>query len=174
MELLEARDFERLTMEGVARKAGVSKQTIYRWWPSPAAILMDALNERARLLVSEVDTGSLAEDLRVFIRSTVEGLRAGTGPLVATLMAKAQLSDDFGRTFRTELLARRRGALRLLFERAQTRGEITKTIDLDLLVDIAFGTIWYRLLAQHAPLSRRFSDQLTSTLLELTGARSLT
>jgi AcrR family transcriptional regulator len=172
VELLEARDFERLTMEGVARKAGVSKQTVYRWWPSPAAILMEALNELARVQVNEVDTGSLAEDLHVFIRSTVEGLRTGTGPLVATLMAKAQLNDEFGRTFRMQLLDRRRGALRLVLERAEARGEIEKGVDLDLLVDVAFGTIWYRLLAQHRPLDRRFSDQLTSALLELAAKES--
>jgi AcrR family transcriptional regulator len=167
IELLESRDHAQLTMEGIARRARVSKQTVYRWWASPADVLMEALNDRARAQVVESDTGSLARDLRAFVASTVRGLREGSAPLVATLMAKAQLDEEFGKTFGREFLARRRKALRTLFERAQKRGELAAGADLDLLVDIAFGTVWYRVLGRHGPLDDRFADRLADALLLL-------
>jgi AcrR family transcriptional regulator len=167
LELLEEEGYGRVTMEGIAKRAGVSKQTVYRWWPSPAAVLMEALNQLATVLVPDTDQGSLERDLRTFIRRTVSGLQRGAARLVASLMAEAQRDEDFAPAFREEFLARRRGAMRELLERARDRGEVAADADLDLLVEIGFGTIWYRVLGRHAPLSRRFADELTDALLAL-------
>ena len=167
LELLEHEGYGRLTMEGIAQRAGASKQTLYRWWPSPAAVLMESLSERASALVPDEDRGSLMLDLRTFVRRTVAGLREGAAPLVAGLMAQAQLDRRFGAAFRQQFLSRRRRALRAVLERARDRGEVAVGADLDLLVDIGFGTIWYRVLSQHAPLSRHFADHLTHALLTL-------
>jgi AcrR family transcriptional regulator len=167
LELIEADGYGRLTMEGIAKRAQVSKQTIYRWWPSPPAVLMEALNERAQTLVPRRDLGSFEANLRSFIRRTVAALRNGLAPLVAHLMAEAQRDSDFAATFGEQFLARRRDALHALFIQGQTRGEIRPDTDSRLIVEIAFGTIWYRLLAKHAPLDRRFADQLTDALFTL-------
>jgi AcrR family transcriptional regulator len=167
LDVIEADGYGRLTMEGIAKRAGVSKQTVYRWWPSPAAVLMEALNERASALVPHRDLGSLERNLRGFIRRTVAGLRNGNAPLVAGLMAEAQRDQQFAATFRDQFLARRRAALHELFDEAAQRGELDSDANIDLLVEIAFGTIWYRVLGKHGPLSRRFADQLTDALLAL-------
>jgi AcrR family transcriptional regulator len=166
-QLLEERGFGSLTMEGIARRAGVSKQTVYRWWPSTAEVVLEALNERASALVGDQDLGSLEADAREFVRRTVAGLSGPTARIVAGLMAEAQLDDAFADSFRDGFLARRRQALRLLLERARSRGQVDADVDIDLLVDLAFGTIWYRLLGRHASLSTRFADQLTDALLAL-------
>jgi len=115
--------------------------------------------------------GSLTLDLRRFLRRTVAGLREGAAPLVAGLMAEAQLDESFAVAFREQFLARRRQAMRALLERARDRGEVDADADLDVLVDIGFGTIWYRVLGQHAPLSRRLADQLTDALRALCTTR---
>jgi AcrR family transcriptional regulator len=167
LELLETDGYGRLTMEGIAKRAEVSKQTIYRWWPSPAAVLMEALNERAQQLVPGRDLGSFEPNLRAFIRRTVTALHGGLAPVVASLMAEAQRDPEFAATFGEQFLARRRDALHALFVEARTRGEIGPDTNSRLIVEIAFGTIWYRLLAKHAPLNRRFADQLTDALLIL-------
>jgi hypothetical protein len=57
--------------------------------------------------------------------------------------------------------------MRTLLERGRERGEVAAGADLDLLVDIGFGTIWYRVLSRHARLNRRFADELTDALLAL-------
>jgi AcrR family transcriptional regulator len=170
LELIETDGYRRLTMEGIAKRAEVSKQTIYRWWPSPAGVLMEALNERAQTLVPGRDLGSFDLNVRAFIRRTVTALHDGLAPLVAHLMAEAQRDPEFAATFREQFLARRRDALHALFDQARTNGEIDPDTDTRLVVEIAFGTIWYRLLAKHAPLNRRFADQLTDALLALATA----
>lgn len=167
VELLREEGVGGLTMEGIARRAGVSKQTLYRWWASPADVVMEAATQLAAGLVPEQDSGSLPVDLRDFVRRSVEGLAGGLAPIVAGLMAKAQLHEAFGAAFRDRFLARRRGALRRLLDRARDRGELAADIDVDLLVDVMFGTLWYRVLARHAPLSQAFADQLTDALLAL-------
>lgn len=82
-------------------------------------------------------------------------------------MAEAQRDQQFGGAFRDEHLARRRRAQRALFEQGLQRGEVASDANVDLLVEIAVGTIWYRVLAKNGPLSRRFADQLTDALLAL-------
>jgi AcrR family transcriptional regulator len=164
LDQLETDGYGRLTMEGLAKRAAVSKQTIYRWWPSPAAVLMEALNEGASKLVPDRDLGSFERNLRNFIRRTVAGQQA---TLAASLMAEAQRNQQFAGAFRDQYLAGRRAALRALFEQGRQREEVASDADIDLLVEIAFGTIWYRVLAKNGPLSRRFADELTHALLAL-------
>jgi AcrR family transcriptional regulator len=168
LDLIQTDGYRRLTMAGIAKRAAVSKQTVYRWWPSPASVLMEALNEHASTVVPDRDLGTLEQNLRSFIRRTVAALHDGTAPLVATLMAEAQHDPEFSATFGEQFLARRRAAMRALFEQARQRGQIGPDPAIDLLVEIAFGTIWYRVLGHHAPLNKRFADQLTDALLTLT------
>src|SRR5215212_6785424 len=106
-ELIEREGYARVTMESIARRARVSKQTVYRWWPSKAAILLEALNEGAAAVSPLRDTGSFETDLRTFLRSTVAGA-ARNGRLLAALMAEAQFDDDLAEAFRSGFLARRR------------------------------------------------------------------
>jgi AcrR family transcriptional regulator len=167
LALLDADGYGRLSMEGIAQRAVVSKQTIYRWWPSPAAVLMEALNERAAMLVSDRDLGSLERNLRGFMRRTVAALHGGLAGLVASLMAESQRDPEFAIVFREQFLTRRRAALAELFEQGRERGELAPDANVELLVEIAFGTVWYRVLGGHGPLSRRFADELTDALLTL-------
>jgi AcrR family transcriptional regulator len=154
-------------MEAIAREAGVSKQTVYRWWPTKAAIVLEALNEGAAEIAPATDTGSLSADLRRFLRRTVAGADGRNARLLAALMAAAQLDDAFAESFRTGFLARRRLALRELLQRGRDRGEMASSADLDFLVELAFAALWYRILVRHQPLGRHFADQLADTVLTL-------
>jgi AcrR family transcriptional regulator len=168
VELTERDGYGRVTMEGIARKAGVGKQTVYRWWPTKASIVLEALNEGATVIAPAPDTGSLEGDLRLFIRRTVAGASGeGNERLLAGLMATAQLDETFAESFRDGFLAGRRRLLRELLERGRGRGEIGGEADLDFLVEIVFATLWYRILARHRPLTRRFADKLADTVLAL-------
>jgi AcrR family transcriptional regulator len=165
-DLIERDGYGRVTMESIARHAGVSKQTVYRWWPTKAAILLEALNEGAAAISPLRDTGSFETDLRTFLRSTVAGARRN-GRLLAALMAEAQFDEDLAEAFRTGFLARRRGILGELLERGRNSGGLAATADTDFLVELAFATLWYRILAQNRPLNRTFADRLTDSVLTL-------
>jgi AcrR family transcriptional regulator len=167
VELVEEGGYPQLTMEGIARRAGVSKQTVYRWWPSRAAVVLEALNEGAATIAPLPDAGDLAADLRVFLRRSVLGARGRTARLLVALMAETQLDQTFGRSFRSGFLAQRRAVMVELLDRARARGEIAADIDLELIVELFFGALWYRLLAASGPVDRGFADQMTDALLEL-------
>jgi AcrR family transcriptional regulator len=158
------------TMDAIARRAGVSKQTVYRWWSSPAEILLEALNEGAAQIAPLDEQGDLEQDLRIFLRRSVLGARKPVGVLLAALMAEAQRDPAFGESFRAVFLAKRRGVLRELLAHSVQRGEIASDVDLDFLAELFFAALWYRLLAASGPLDRRFADDLTETLLTLARA----
>ncbi len=164
--LIEREGYGHLTIEAIARSAGVSKQTIYRWWSSKAEVVLEALNEAASAAAPLPDTGALATDLRTLLRTTVEGVGANA-LILAALMAEAQLDQTFARSFRSGFLARRRQVLVEVLQRARARGEVGGSVDTDFLVEIVFGALWYRVLARNAPLDQAFSEQLADSALAL-------
>jgi len=154
-----------MTVDALAAAAGVGKQTIYRWWPSKGAVLAEALTERAATEVADPDSGSVIADLEAFLVATFRNLRV---PAVATslraVMVEAQ-SDPGTAEVLAQFTTKRRIAMRRLLERGQRRGELARQADLDLLVEQAFGFIWYRLLVGHAPFTRDAATRLVRGLV---------
>lgn len=155
-----------LTMEGLARRAGVGKPTLYRWWPSPADIVLDAL-------LSEVDTEipvpkyeDLEQSLTRFLGDSMAALE-WCGVHLRYLMAQAQKDDGFRDRFRNRFTARRRGVLRAIFEEAAARGHLPAKLNPELLTDMVFGPMWYRLLTGHGPLDTAFARELAATVSRL-------
>lgn len=154
-----------LTIEGIAAEAGVGKQTIYRWWPSKADVLMEALTVKAELLVSTDDHGSYRDDLRSFLTQSFEiGRIDGVRELLAALMGQAQVDPEFGATFRERFLKRRRLALGVILERAVDRGDFPDGLRPETVADVVFGVIWYRVLASGGMPDDRLVDELTTML----------
>lgn len=154
-----------LTIEGIAARSGAGKQTIYRWWPSKADVLLDALATKADLHVPIPDEGSYAEDLRAFLAASFTlGSDRRVIDVLRALMAHAQIDDEFGDRFRVSFLYRRRGALAVILDRAQARGDLPPNLSPGTAADIVFGVIWYRILATRQPADSALIDELVSTL----------
>jgi AcrR family transcriptional regulator len=160
---LTDRGYAELTTEGIAARAGVGKQTIYRWWPSKADVVLDAILDRASSTVAVPDTGSLSADLSAFLVATFR--QRGQRQVLIGLMAQAVFDPVFAVAFRDRFLFSRRAALRGILVRAVERGEIRSDQDLELLIDVVFGVLWYRLLLDHAPLSEEAGEQLAALLV---------
>src|SRR5919201_1239571 len=148
---LEDRGYAALTVEGIAARAGVGKQTIYRWWASKADVVLDAMLDLAETRIAVPDEGSLEADLSAFLVATFR--ERGQRPVLVGLMAQALLDPAFAAAFRDRFLFGRRDALRGILRRAVQRGEIDSAVDLELVIDVVYGVLWYRLLLDHAPLS---------------------
>ncbi|MCX5196659.1 TetR/AcrR family transcriptional regulator [Streptomyces sp. NBC_00249] len=163
--LLVENGYGALTIEGVAKRANVAKSTVYRWWKSKPALVMDAYAHETATRVPEPDTGTLEGDLTAFLTDLY---RIGHDPVRAKaltgLMAEAQLDPAFAEAFRAWARTRRELVAGLL-TRALARQEIPPTTDLTHATDLVFGPFWYRLLVEHAPLDPTQAQAHAATVL---------
>jgi AcrR family transcriptional regulator len=161
-ELLAAGDGALITVSAIAQRAGVGKQTIYRWWSSKSAVLLDAMLHRADEVAPVPDSGDLYTDLRVFLRSTFAAAPGSRSLLLGVLREALGDPATMGRL--AAFTAARRDALAQVLERAQIRGQIPALEKPDTAVDQVFGLLWYRMIFDHHPLDEHAADDLASAL----------
>jgi len=171
LELLEAEGYGALTIEGVARQAGVGKQTIYRWWKCKAELVLEAYANHAASKIPVPDRGSVRGDLEAFLAAACKRLTDISGPIMRGLMADAVHDEEFREVLMNAFLGKRRDAMKEILERGVARGEVDAGADLDFACDLIFGPMWYRLLLQHGKLDARFARQLTGAVLTTLAAR---
>ncbi|WP_436531473.1 TetR/AcrR family transcriptional regulator [Actinoplanes sp. HUAS TT8] len=163
-ELVVEQGYAAASIEKIAQRAGVGKQTIYRGWPSKGDVLMEALARKADMYIPVPDEGSWAGDLRRMLDDSYALARAPQiAELLRALMVEAQLDRVFGERFRAEFLQRRRAALGVLVDRARGRGDLPATVTADVAADVVYGVLWYRLMAMPGP----FDDALAESLVAL-------
>jgi AcrR family transcriptional regulator len=150
-------------MEAIARRAGVSKETLYRWWRSKSEVILDALAERGRQTIPLPDTGALAGDLLAFLRATVDSADPTTVRLLHTIASAAASDEAFAAEVRDRFLATRRADLRQLLERGVERGEITPDLA-GFAVDLVYGSMWYRLIFQIGPLDYTWAEAVVASI----------
>lgn len=148
-----------VSIEAIAARAGVGKQTVYRRWPSKGAVLLDALLARGRELPPP-DTGDPRRDLVDYLSLIVTEIAERAGPALKGLMAEAQGDTGFAARFRDRFILARRAPLIGLLERAGIPAS-----ELEFTADLVFGPIWYRLLVGHAPLDAAFASALARRVL---------
>jgi AcrR family transcriptional regulator len=159
-ELLLEHGLNSVSMDAVAERAGASKATIYRWWPSKELLALDALFSQSDPGTSEAqDTGSLAGDLLALVRPWARQLaKKPYGRIMAALVSSAQSDPVFAREYRARFVQPRREPARVILGRAVERGEILADFDLDSILDLLYGPFYLRLLNGHAPLNDRFAS----------------
>lgn len=166
-ELLHELGGAGLTIEAIARRANVGKPTIYRWWPTLADIVLEAILLQADTKITVLPFESLQETLNQFLKQSMKSITDGDGAHLRFLMAHAQKNEDFRGRFRDNFTAQRRTVLNSIFLQAKEHGQISPAQNLEMLIDIVFGTMWYRLLIGHAPMDESFADELTEVIIRL-------
>jgi AcrR family transcriptional regulator len=173
-ELLVELGYRKLTIEAVAARAGVGKQTIYRWWPSRAALVLEAyLAGSDAVSLPPPDGGSTREDVRALIGWLAAVLAEPTGGrVVAGLVGDLQHDPELAEGFRRDVVPARRQAMVAALERGRLRGEIRADADLALAVDTLHGAVFYRLLLSGEPLDAEFAERVADQVLDGLAARS--
>lgn len=161
-----------LTIEAIAKRAKVGKPTIYRWWPTLADIVLEAVLQQADSKITVIPSASFKETLRHFLRLSMKAINDGGGAHLRFLMAHAQKDESFRERFRNNFTAKRREALKAVFLQAMKRKQISQEQNLDMLLDLVFGAMWYRLLIGHASLDDSFADELAGMISTLVQAGS--
>ena len=172
--LLDEHGFARTTIEAIAQRAGVGKQTIYRWWPCRASVLLEAYLARDDRQVTVPDTGTLRADLAAYLAELLTVLTCPVAEqTIAGVAAHAQSDPDLACVFRERFVDARRGEIRALLARGAVRGELRPGVDLDLATDAVFGPVWARLLLTGDRLDAAFAAALVDALLDGLGAGAL-
>jgi AcrR family transcriptional regulator len=157
-QLLLDRGLSAVSMDAVAERAGVSKATIYRWWPTKETLALDALyTEWAAATPHPRDTGTLRGDLLALTRpwARLAGSRP-YGRVIAALLTEAQTDPAFAAEYQQRVIGPRRDQASAVFRRAIDRGEIPADTDIEVALDLIYGPLYHRLLQGHAPLNDRF------------------
>jgi AcrR family transcriptional regulator len=159
--LLQEQSVRDLTMEAVAKRAEVGKPTLYKWWPTKAALVLAMFAERiatARPVAAQGDTAEAA--IRNAAVALVRELKGLPGKIVAELIAEGQGEPKILRSLYDQQIRARRAPFVADIERGKEDGELHPDADPELLVDTVFGAIFYRLLFRSAPLNERFAEEL--------------
>ena len=165
-EILFESGIRHITFEKVATRAGVSKMTLYKWWPSPGALALDAYFAATETRLAFEDTGDLRSDLTAQLHSFVDFLTsAGGGEVVAELVGAAQSDPDLASALNERYTRPRRALAIELLTAARSRGQLRAEVDLESLVDQLWGACYHRLLLPALPLNRAFADTLVDNLL---------
>jgi AcrR family transcriptional regulator len=172
VDLFAERGFEGFSVEDVADRAGVSKATVYRRYPSKVDLIVEAGSCLATDEITFPDTGNLRDDVRGLARSLVnafENTRAGKMMPVMTFARRRYPELDAGyRRFLADRKARTREVLR----RGIARGELPPDTDVAVMSSMLVGPIFHRLMITQEPLNDAFVDALVDALLRGFGATS--
>jgi AcrR family transcriptional regulator len=165
-ELLAARGLGGMSIEEVAARAGVGKATIYRRWPSKGLLALDAFVVSFRAEQPLPDTGSLRGDLLSALRLWVRAVTSTpVGRLLASLIAEAQHDPELHAAWRDRVLEPLRTQHRIMLERAVVRGEISPSVDKEVVLDLFFGAAQHRLLLGHLPMTEAFIESVVDVIL---------
>ncbi|MCX4693605.1 TetR/AcrR family transcriptional regulator [Streptomyces sp. NBC_01408] len=164
--------YNKLTIEAIAARAGVGKQTIYRWWPSKAAVLLDASLALAGDAEADgewtgfPDSGDLAADLKSVLRATVDEFNDEKYEAPARALAAAGATDpELGARFNEQLLEPQLALYEARLRTAQEAGQLAPEADLRLTVEMLVGPLTHRWLLRTAPLTHAFADALVDQVL---------
>jgi AcrR family transcriptional regulator len=164
-ELLREKPARDLTMEAVAKRANVGKPTLYKWWPTKAALIMAMFHERLDR-PSELPVTVTAEDaLRAKMRRLLKLVNGLFGKVVSELIAEGQSDPDVLREFYEQHVSLRRAAVVEDIDRGKATGEFSADTNAELLVDAIFAPVYYRLLLRFAPLTEKYGNDLIDQVL---------
>jgi AcrR family transcriptional regulator len=170
-DLCHERGYAAVTIEGVAAQAGVGKQTIYRWWPSKGLLILEAFRDRFdHQLTAPPSTDRPLAGLADHLQRTAELLNHPKyGRMLADLVAAAQHDPSLAKNFRDEVYRPTRDGTLTRIREAQKSGDVRDDVDPDLVADLLFGPLWFRLLVMQEPPTQAYAQQIIEATL--TGLR---
>ncbi|QSJ20823.1 TetR/AcrR family transcriptional regulator [Nostoc sp. UHCC 0702] len=146
LELLAEVGYQSMSIEAIASRAGVGKTTIYRRYTSKEEIVADAI-ESLREDISIPDTGSFWGDMDILIENAAKKIDSPLGrQTLALIISTASSNPQFAQVYWKRYIQLRREAFAKVLERAKFRGEIHLDADIDLIIDLVSGSLYYALI----------------------------
>jgi len=162
-DLLSRKGLQATTVEAIASKAKVSKATIYKWWPNRAAVIMSAFLREGRDALpypDELETESIVERLYMMAMQ----FHGPIGSMVCALIAEGQSDPEIAQAFREGyIFARRQQGVELV--KQAIKKKLIRKADPNVVLDLLYAPLYYRLLLGHQPLSEAFIREHVSLAL---------
>jgi AcrR family transcriptional regulator len=174
-EVLAKEGPTRFTIEAVAKLAGCGKPTIYRWWPSRSALLLEVYEQAVQSEIAPPEGKDLAEDIATMLRQVWRVWRKeSVGSLYRLILSEMILEEEGAGYLREVFFPRRQTLTVIAFQAAQARGEIPEDADVKLLMDLSYGYALFRMLTRQID-DDEIPDRIGAAIAQLarTGVPSL-
>ena len=165
-EILAEGGVSALTVEGVAARSGVAKTTIYRRWRGKDELALAVLIDMVEQVVATPDLGKTRDELVAFVNSAVEILGSTLmGRVMQGLVSDLATDPDLADAFQSRVVTMRVAEVRRLVERGIERGDLRRDTDVELVHELLFGPVYYRLLLSGAPLEPGLAERIVDAVL---------
>ncbi|MCS0636020.1 TetR/AcrR family transcriptional regulator [Streptomyces sp. LP05-1] len=155
--------FARMSIEGIARRAGVGKTAVYRRWKSKLSLVLDLLTVFAAQGLPAPATGSLHGDVRALLEVAAHALRHPVASqVIPDLLVEAARQPEIADTIKATLLDSQQGVAALVVRDAVARGELPAATDPGRALDLIIGPLYWRLVVVRTPLPKGYLDDLAT------------
>ena len=166
LKLLQEMGFPDLSIEAIAADADVGKATVYRWWPNKASLVAEAFSRSADEELRFPNTGSVRNDVSIQMKHLVRILRGRLGRIVAALIGGGQSDPELIQAFRDRFMMPRRQEAYQTLRRGMARRELPEHVDLDLALDILYGSLYMRFLIRQTGLTEDYVEQVVALVFD--------
>jgi AcrR family transcriptional regulator len=166
LHLLERQPLRKVTADAIARRAGVSKATIYKWWPNKIMVALDAYLAGMSEHVPIPDTGCARRDFTEQLQSVMAFYASPLGRLFGQFIAEGQSDSAFLALFRERFVMARRETARVMWRRGVDRGEIRTEVDPEIVLDLIYGPMVLRLLTGNGSISGQQSEAVVNAAFD--------
>lgn len=137
----------KLSIEAIAKKAGVGKTTIYRWWPNKQAVLMDAVFSQGTFNNILPQSGEPIEQIRAQVEKMIRQLSGKNGRTVAEIIGEVQGDPDALRALIDRFFQERYNTLGAALSEGIQSGAFRPDLDLEVAIDAILGPIIFRIMS---------------------------
>lgn len=166
LELMDTTAFAHITIEAIVERAGTSKATIYRWWPNKAAVVIEAFREAIAPELPLRNTGTLRDDLASQLRNFSRVLSGRGGRMLRSFVVAGMSDPDVAAEFQSTWSAPRRAEAKQMLRQKQASGQLRKDAELDLVLDLLYGPMYYRFLVKNEPPSQKYAEAVVELLIQ--------
>ena len=149
-----------VSIEGIAKRANVGKTTIYRWWPNKISVILDAVNGQMMYPPAMVSGDSARELLLKQMERFGKTLKGRTGKIIAEVFAESQSSRELLEVYYKNFMLQHEEILANIIEQGKESGEFAYAADTALIVDMMYGSVFYRLMSNPESIQPEFFDSL--------------
>lgn len=149
-----------VSIEGIAKKANVGKTTIYRWWPNKISLVLDAVNGQMMFPPAAISGHSAKELMLAQLERFGKTLKGRTGRIITEVFAESQGSQDLLEIYYKNFMLQHEEILANIIEQGKQSGEFAINADTALVVDMIYGSVFYRLMSNPDSIQPQFFDSL--------------